>query len=342
MVEGAVPCHLTGTVLQLVHDAGGDARSLAERFGLPGEAVGARGVRITVALRAELFDAAATLVDDPFFGLHALAAFRPGHFGLLEHVTGAAATVDEAHEMLCHYGPLLGPLARFTWTRLRDGRSALRHRILGAPHAAGRHGNELMMAGLIDWLRRLARIRVDRVWFAHPRPVDTGELCAFFGVAHVEFDAVDNGYVLGPGDASLPLTSRDPALSASFRQPATAALDTRSPPRDFLDEVRAAVLASLPRGGSLLAQVAHRLDTSPRTMQRHLLERGVRFTALVTEVRRAESQRLITGTPLSLSTIARELGYSDLANFLRAFRRWTGTTPTVFRDRAGAGCRAEG
>jgi AraC-like DNA-binding protein len=338
MVEGAAPCHVTGTVLQLVQDAGGDARALAERFGLPGDAVGARAVSITVALRAELFDAAAALVDDPFLGLHALAAFRPGHFGLVEHVTGTAATVGEAHELLCHYGPLLNPLTRFTWARLRDGRSALRHRIVGAAHAAGRHANELIMAALIDGLRRLAPIHVDRVWFAHPRPADTGELCAFFGVAHVEFDAVDNGYVLGPGDAGLPLTSSDPALSASLRQQATAALVARSAPRDFLDDVR----ASLPRGGSLLEQVAHRLDTTPRTMQRHLLERGVRFKALVAEVRRAESQRLITGTPLSLNTIARDLGYSDLANFLRAFRRWTGTTPRMFRDRVGAGSGAAG
>mgnify|MGYP000420322806 CR=1 FL=1 len=34
---------------------------------------------------------------------------------------------------------------------------------------------------------------------------------------------------------------------------------------------------------------------------------------------------------LSYEAIAEELGYSDVANFTRAFRRWTGTTPASFR-----------
>jgi AraC-like DNA-binding protein len=329
-----MPCQVTGTLLQFVRDAGADAVSLAERHGLSSDAVGARDVLIPVAVRAALFDAAAALLDDPFLGLHVLAAFRRGHFGLLEYVMTSAATVCEAHERLCHYGPLLSPLSRFTWTRLRDGRSVLRHRIVGSADGAGRHGNELMMAGLIDGLRRLAGTRVERIWFSHAAPAHTGELGEFLGTSNLEFDALDNGYVLRQGDAELPMASADPSLSEIIRRQADAVLASCIRPSDVLDEVRAAVLACLPGGGPLLDHVARRLGTGSRTLQRHLKDRNIRFQDLLADVRRAESQRLVTGTPLPLGTIARELGYSDLANFLRAFRRWTGTTPSAFRRRA--------
>jgi len=43
----------------------------------------------------------------------------------------------------------------------------------------------------------------------------------------------------------------------------------------------------------------------------------------------------LRGTQLSLERVAERLGYSDLANFTRSFRRWTGVPPGVFRAARG-------
>jgi AraC-like DNA-binding protein len=73
------------------------------------------------------------------------------------------------------------------------------------------------------------------------------------------------------------------------------------------------------------------METSSRTLQRRLRNAGVRFHDLLADVRREEALRLVSTTRSTLAEIARDLGYSDLANFLRAFRRWTGTTPGQVR-----------
>jgi AraC-like DNA-binding protein len=70
---------------------------------------------------------------------------------------------------------------------------------------------------------------------------------------------------------------------------------------------------------------------SVRTLQRRLAEMGVSYSDLVDEVRLASALTLIDDRSIKLSEIARKLGYADAANFDRAFKRWTGLSPSQAR-----------
>ena len=70
---------------------------------------------------------------------------------------------------------------------------------------------------------------------------------------------------------------------------------------------------------------------STRTLKRKLSEEGVSYTSLLDERRRLQGVALLR-TELSVERIAERLGYSDAANFTRAFRRWTGKSPREFRS----------
>jgi AraC-like DNA-binding protein len=82
-----------------------------------------------------------------------------------------------------------------------------------------------------------------------------------------------------------------------------------------------------------LEQVATSLSVSARTLRRHLSQRGVSFNALRDAARRAHATHLLEGSPLTIAEIARELGFSDAAGFVRAFQRWTGESPSTHRKR---------
>lgn len=81
-----------------------------------------------------------------------------------------------------------------------------------------------------------------------------------------------------------------------------------------------------------LAAVAKNIKMSPRTLQRRLKSSGVDFEDLKDETRRSEALRLIRLGRHSVTEIAYLVGYSDQAHFTRAFKRWTGKTPSRFRS----------
>ena len=77
--------------------------------------------------------------------------------------------------------------------------------------------------------------------------------------------------------------------------------------------------------------VAKELFMSPRTMHRLLQREGASFREIQKQTNLIRAKRLLAQNQLSLSHIALELGYSDAANFTRAFRSQTGMTPSAYR-----------
>ncbi len=136
-------------------------------------------------------------------------------------------------------------------------------------------------------------------------------------------------YLDGPLNASDPVTAKLVArqLERELTQLGYAG--------DFLGQVRATL--DNDRGNyPSLEQVAKRLCTSSRTLKRKLQQRGVSFQNLLDEARRRDSIRLLEDPTLTVEQVAQRVGYTDPANFTRAFRKWTGAPPSAYRARLGA------
>ena len=70
---------------------------------------------------------------------------------------------------------------------------------------------------------------------------------------------------------------------------------------------------------------------SVRTLARRLAEQGLTPARLVEELRQQLANRYLAERAFPLGRITYLLGYSDLSAFTRAFRRWTGRTPSEWR-----------
>lgn len=79
-----------------------------------------------------------------------------------------------------------------------------------------------------------------------------------------------------------------------------------------------------------IAWLCRHLGTSRRTLQRALAARGTAFESVLQDAL-AERAVALLRAGATATDIALELGYSDLAHFTRAFRRWTATTPSAWR-----------
>ncbi|WP_040887002.1 AraC family transcriptional regulator [Marinobacter santoriniensis] len=81
-----------------------------------------------------------------------------------------------------------------------------------------------------------------------------------------------------------------------------------------------------------LETMADRFCVSSRTLKRRLADRDTSYREIVESVLKDRAIQLLRYTNQSVSEIAYELGYADLSNFSRAFRKWTGKSASEFRE----------
>ena len=103
----------------------------------------------------------------------------------------------------------------------------------------------------------------------------------------------------------------------------------KSPPK-LLNQVRRIILAQSGRFPSV-DEAASDLHMSSRTLKRKLQQLGTSYQTILDDLRKGLAVEYLTQTEITVDDIAVQLGYSDASNFARAFRRWTGRSPSDYR-----------
>jgi AraC-like DNA-binding protein len=141
--------------------------------------------------------------------------------------------------------------------------------------------------------------------------------------------------VLEGSVVGLPVEGADPDLAAYFEGVLSKAASFSANESALLSRIRASIQRSLATATPTLGHVGRDLAMSPRTLQRRLQEEGLSFADLLADTRRQLALGYLSDDALSLAEVAWLLGYREETSFFRAFRRWTGTTPTAWRAQAG-------
>lgn len=79
------------------------------------------------------------------------------------------------------------------------------------------------------------------------------------------------------------------------------------------------------------AEIASGLNISERSLRRRLQDSGLSYQQLLDEGRKSRALELIVNSRMPLTQVALESGFSDLRTFRRAFKRWTGRTPSEMK-----------
>ena len=100
---------------------------------------------------------------------------------------------------------------------------------------------------------------------------------------------------------------------------------------DYIDTLRALLKSYLPEGYPSARFAAELMGVSERTLARRLSAYGLRYRALIDEVRFAEAKKLLLKQDTRIEDVALSIGFDDQTNFTRMFRRVGGLTPKEFR-----------
>jgi AraC-like DNA-binding protein len=100
----------------------------------------------------------------------------------------------------------------------------------------------------------------------------------------------------------------------------------------FSDDIRRLLRTRLTGHHCSADDIADLLAMHRRTLSRRLKGSGMGYRAITNEIRFEIARQLLQDTQVPLAQIAAALGYSEASAFTRAFRRWSGQTPTTWRS----------
>ncbi|MHA7665703.1 AraC family transcriptional regulator [Mycolicibacterium sp. HS_4_1] len=165
---------------------------------------------------------------------------------------------------------------------------------------------------------------------SYPEPDYGREYRRFFGCP-VTFGGEANRMIFPAKvlDAQLPThhqPTRAMAVDACRRL-----LGTSGPRPDIVVAVETLLMTNLRRTVTM-TEAAESLYLTERTLRRQLSAAGESFTAIRDRVREQRATLLLTDSALPVGAIAAEVGFSDQRDFRRAYRRWTGRTPSAVRS----------
>ena len=146
----------------------------------------------------------------------------------------------------------------------------------------------------------------------------------------VHFDEVRAGFRFDAHYLALPLRRDERALRTMLQH--ALPLTVLQYRRDRLLVQRVRERLQDPTAETLHADgLARSLNVSLRTLHRHLRQQGASVQSLKDEVRSSRAQDLLRRTRQPVKQIAHQLGFRSEKSFARAFRLWTGTTPSGWR-----------
>jgi AraC-like DNA-binding protein len=310
-----------------------DAVGMARQAGVDLAALPAPGERIEVDKIDAMLRVAIPLVNEPAFGLHAARCWHPSELGVLGYAWLSSSTLRTGLERAVRYSRLVGergiPEIEDTRQGLKVRFSAKRGDPAIVPVAAV--FVDIVMALLFDLCRMNAgaSLRPMAASLRRTRPDPADAYARFFGCP-VQFAAEENAFVISSKDADRALPSANRQLAAVFDKLLTEEL-ARLDKADVVSRCRAAVLGHLPSGEGSAEETAKQLHMSPRTLQRKLADANTTYVQLVDDTRKDLALRYIEDPSRSLTDITFSLGFAQPSAFTRAFKRWTGLSPSDYR-----------
>lgn len=313
---------------------GGDPDGVFGRAGFPIDLDRQPNSPISLAGYCRVLDEAAQRTQNENFGLWFGRQFPPEALGLLGYLAVSSPTLGQALEnMVAHFPSHQGN----SLFRLACGPrvSRLEYRVHDGAILDRRQDAELSLGMFCNVFRRAlgtawAPLKVE---FEHPRPGAWRDHGTAFQ-AEVAFEQAGNALVFRSDALMRPMPDADARLLAIVRQSMELLQRERRGALRLADRVKAEILALLPQGEPRLEQVSERVHLPAWTLQRRLSEEGATFKTLLEEVRRTLARALLEEGRLSISELAFRLGYTEVSTFSRAFVRWYGVPPRVWRQRS--------
>jgi AraC-like DNA-binding protein len=274
--------------------------------------------------------ALAERIADPAFGLQAARCWHPSNLGTLGYAWLSSSTLRMGMKRVVRYWRIVIADVAVRLDETPEGAEFV-HTPPELDSIPDGIRGDIVMAIIHDMCRTNFghAFTPQRVSFRHPAPADATPYETLFGCP-VSFGADANRLLIGLSEADHPLPTGNRDLAAAHDRILVEQL-ARLDKGNVIARFRASLLERMTSGEFSEEDIARDLHMSRRSLQRRLAEADASYQSLVDDTRRDMALRYIQDPAKSATDITFLLGYSQQSVFTRAFRRWTGMSPSEYR-----------
>lgn len=318
-------------ILDVISRWGYNDESLFKPFGLTSEQLADPEFRIPTAIANDMVKHALKLTGEPTLGYHLGTQMRISIHGFIGYAIMTANNITEALVLANRFIQLRLPFLQLFFSTFGVKATVqLQTDIQMEPLRT--EISIALMIGLISMAKAITGISdaTGEIDFDFKKPEGFERFMVKFPTHQFRFEqphlllSFDKNYLMNK------LVHADPIASQIAINQCEAELSALGERHRIAMRVRD-ILTNSEKHYLSIEAVADRLHMSDRTLKRQLAAEGTSFSTLVDEVRYRHATSLLSRTDFTLEQIADELGYSDVANFSRAFKRWSGRSPSNWR-----------
>lgn len=329
--SGTIRASVLTSLVRLLDDGARHTDVLLAKHGLQRVQLTNPSGRIPLERYLAFFEASAEVLGDPTLGLRLGFGMRPADFGPLGLLFAASATIRAALSTLSRSVAALqsGTMAalfednEFGVFVYRIDQLLTRPRI---------QDTDFTLAATLALIQTLAgpQWRPVKVQFDHPTPSDIRPYRAIFG-PDVQFGQSVARLVLPRADLDRKFQDVDQELVGILTRYVGDLASENACPGLLADRVRSVIWMRIHQDKLTVGLIAREFGMSVRSLQRELGREGTSFRRLLREQRQGIATAWLTSSSEPNGSISSAVGYADGTVFWRAFKTWTGRTPSAVR-----------
>lgn len=321
----------TSAIAHALEAQGIKSQALFEKADVPYLSTTDPTSRIETHKVSALYQLAVEATKDPSFGLKVVPYLHAANFQALGYSLFSSSTLHDFCLRLVRFFRLVSESAQH---HLQEEKDAFKLTLeITNPHV----GNESVdgwIGAIVHFCRNIYRpdFSLQRVELMRPKPTSHAEDFDLFFKVPVIFSAKENAIYFDKNDMFVPLPAASKELGRRNDEVIIEHL-ARLDREDIVRQVEARIVELLPSGDCSREKVASQLNMSSRSLLNKLELKGTSYKEVLENLRSTLAQQYIEQQNMPISEITFMLGFSDTSSFSRAFRRWTGKSPSDCRTK---------
>jgi AraC-like DNA-binding protein len=318
----------TVAIARALDASGVDSKRIFSAMGVPLDLSTDPMTRLPVATMTRLYQACVDVTNNPYFGLTVAKHIHLTHLHALGYSLAASGTLMDFCRRLERYFRLVSQVAKVSVDQVGD-QVLLRFEYLVDLSS---ETEDAFFGFLIRTMRLIHKQEFSplRLEMRRPVPHEGDEPYQTLFRCPVLFSQLSGLVVFNRADLMQVLSGSCPEL-AQVNDNIVISYLARLEKNDVITGVTQKIIEFLPDGDCTRDKVASALCMSPTKLQLKLSQRGTNFQQLLDDTRKELACSYLSQASRPVTEITFLLGFSDTSNFTRAFKRWTGLSPTDYR-----------